>query len=167
MEAGFRLNILTKNRLVLRDLDVFAGRDVRLTVTITTPDDSQARIWEPKASSVSERVQILRQAKAAGLETAVMFGPLLPEISDTEEALARLFALAAEVNVDKVWTDALNPRPRVWPSVQEVLQRHRPDWCEHYRRLLFDRVGRRAYKRQLDLRICRAAENAGLASRLS
>jgi DNA repair photolyase len=167
LEAGFRLNILTKNRLVLRDLDVLAGRDVRLAVTITTPDDSQARIWEPKASSVSERVQILRQAKAAGLETAVMFGPLLPEISDTEEALARLFALAAEVNVDKVWTDALNPRPRVWPSVQEVLQRHRPDLCGHYRCLLFDRADRRAYKRQLDARIRRAAENAGLASRLS
>ena len=167
LDAGFRLNILTKNRLVLRDLDVFAGRDVRLAVTITTPDDSQARIWEPKASSVSERVQILRQAKAAGLETAVMFGPLLPEISDTEEALAQLFALAAKVNVGKVWTDALNPRPRVWPSVQEVLQRHRPDLCEHYRCLLFDRADRRAYKRQLDARIRRAAENAGLASRLS
>ena len=166
LDAGFRLNILTKSRVVLRDLDVLAGRDVCLGVTITTLDESWARIWEPRASSVADRADVLRQAKAAGLETAAMFGPLLPEISDTQEALAQLFALAAETDVDQVWTDALNPRPRVWPSVQEALQRHRPDLCEHYRRLLLDRAWRQAYRPELDERIRRAARNAGLISRL-
>jgi DNA repair photolyase len=167
LEAGFRLSILTKSKLVLRDLDILADRDVRLAVTITTLDESWARIWEPRASPVSERVEILRQAKAAGLETAVMFGPLLPEISDTDEALAGLFALAADADVDRIWTDTLNPRPRVWPSVQEVLRRHGPNLYEHYRGVLFDPSSRRAYQRQLDRRIRRAAKDAGLASRLA
>ena len=167
LEAGFGLNVLTKSRLVLRDLDIFAGRNVRLGVTITTRDESWARIWEPGASSVSDRVEVLRQAKAKGLETAVMFGPLLPDISDTDEALEQLFSLAAETRVDQIWTDALNPRPRVWPSVQTVLRRHRPELHEHYRRLLFDRACRRAYQRQLDRRVRRAAANAGLADRLA
>jgi DNA repair photolyase len=166
LDAGFRLNILTKSRLILRDLAILTGRNVRLAVTITTPDESWAGIWEPKASSVSDRVEILRQAKAAGLETAVMFGPLLPEISDTDEALAKLFALAAQAGVDQVWTDTLNARPRVWPSLQEVLRRHRPDLHEHYRRLLFDPASRRAYQRELRRRIRRAAGAAGLADRL-
>ena len=166
LNAGFRLNVLTKSRLVLQDLDILAGRNVRLAVTITTHDEPWAQIWEPRASSVSDRVDVLRQAKAAGLETAVMFGPLLPEISDTDEALAGLFALAAESSVDRIWTDMLNPRPRVWPSVQEVLRCYHPELYEHYRRLLFDRACRRTYKRQLDRRIHRAARNAGLASRL-
>jgi len=167
LEAGFRLSILTKSRLVLRDLDIFAGHNVRLGVTITTPDESWARIWEPSASSVSDRVEVLRQAKKAGLETAIMFGPLLPGISDTDEALAALFALAADADADHVWIDMLNPRPRVWPSVQEVLQSHRPDLYEHYRRLMFDPARRREYRRQLDGRVRRAAKNAGLADRLS
>jgi DNA repair photolyase len=167
LEAGFRLSILTKSKLVLRDLNIFANSNVRLAVTITTPDETWARIWEPRASSVQERVEILRQAKAAGLETAVMFGPLLPEISDTDEALAGLFALAADAGVDRFWTDTLNPRPRVWPSIQEVLRRHRPSLHEHYRRLLFDPSSRRAYRRQLNERIRRAARNAGLASKLA
>jgi DNA repair photolyase len=167
LDAGYHLNVLTKSKLVLRDLEILTDRDVRLAVTITTPDESWARIWEPKASSVSERVEILRQAKAAGLETVVMFGPLLPEISDTDEALADLFALAADAGVDRIWTDTLNPRPPVWPSVQEVLRRHRPNLHEHYQRLLFDPSRRRAYQRQLDGRIRRAARNAGLASRLA
>jgi DNA repair photolyase len=166
LKAGFRLSILTKSSIVLRDLDIFAGRDVRLGVTITVPDESLARIWEPDASSVSDRVKILRRAKSAGLETVLMFGPLLPEISDTEEALARLFTLAAGTDVDLVWTDMLNPRPRVWPSVQGVLGRHRPDLLPHYRRLMFDPAERSAYKRQLDGRIRRAAREAGVAARL-
>ena len=166
LKAGFRLNILTKSRLVLRDLDILAGQDVCLGVTITTLDESWARIWEPRASSVADRADVLRQAKAAGLETAVMFGPLLPEITDTEEALVGLFTLAAEVGVDRIWTDLLNPRPRVWPSVQMVLRRHRPDLHECYRRLMFDRARRREYQRGLDDRIRRAARNAGLAGRL-
>jgi DNA repair photolyase len=166
LAAGFHVDILTKSRLVLRDLDILAGRDVRVGVTITTPDERWAAIWEPAAASVAERLDVLRQAKASGLATAVMFGPLLPEISDTDAALARLFSLAADVGVDKIWTDTLNPRPRVWPSVQEVLRRYRPDLLEHYRRVLFDRDCRRAYRQELDRRVHEAAAVSGVSDRL-
>jgi DNA repair photolyase len=167
IEAGFHLNVLTKSELVLRDLDIFRSRNVSLGVTITTPDEAQAKLWEPSASPVAARVRILREAKAAGLKTVVMFGPLLPAISDTPEALAELFALAAEAGVDRIWTDAMNPRPRVWPSVQGWLRRHRPDLQEHYRRLLFDPACRARYVSELDERIRQAAQDAGLAERLA
>jgi len=167
LKAGFRLNILTKSRLILNDLDTLADSDVRLAVTITTPEESWARIWEPSASSVAERLEVLRQAKARGIQTAVMFGPLLPEISDTDEVLAQLFALAADVGVDRIWTDLLNPRPRVWPSLQKVLRRHCSDLNEHYRNLMFDRTCRRTYQRELKVRIRRAAEITGQSHLLS
>jgi DNA repair photolyase len=167
LEAGFCLNVLTKSKLVIRDLDIFKNGDVCVGVTITTSDEKWAKIWEAEASSVSDRVEVLKQAKATGLETAVMFGPLLPGISDTDEALARLFGLAAELKVDQIWTDTLNPRPRVWPSVQEVLRKHCPDLYEHYRKVLFDPTARRKYQRQLHSRIRQAAKNAGMADCLS
>jgi len=165
LNAGFELTVLTKSRLVLRDLDIFAGRPVQLGVTITTPDESWARVWEPGASSVADRIEVLRQAKAAGLRTAVMFGPLLPGISDTDDALERLFAVAAEMRVDRIWTDPLNARPRVWPAVQEVIRRHYPDLYEHYRRILFEPTYRRRYVRELRARIRQAARNAGLGNK--
>jgi DNA repair photolyase len=167
LDAGFRLNVLTKSRLVLRDLDLFAGRNVRVGVTVTTPDERWAKIWEPAASSVADRIEVLRQAKARGLATCVTFGPLLPDISDTDAALAKLFELAADVNVDRIWTDLLNPRPRVWASVQGVLRRHQPDLQEHYRRVLFDAACRDAYRREIDQRVRRAAAGAGLMDRLA
>ncbi len=166
LDAGFRLNILTKSELVLRDFDIFKGREVRVAVTITTPDEDLAKLWEPKTSAVSSRLHVLKEAKAAGLDTAVMFGPLLPEISDTPEALAKLFALAAEADVDQIWTDALNSRPRVWPSVQKLLRLRWPRLYEHYRSLLFDRTFRTRYLDKLDKRVRHAAAQAGLTSRL-
>jgi DNA repair photolyase len=166
LQAGFRLSILTKSRLVLRDLDILAGRKVSVGVTITTPDESWARIWEPVASSVAERLEVLRQAKAAGLKTAVMFGPLLPGISDTDGSLAKLFQLAADLHVDRIWTDILNPRPRVWPSVQQVRRLHCPELHGHYRQILFEPDDRRRYQREVRGRIRKAAQRAGVISRL-
>jgi DNA repair photolyase len=166
LEAGFRLSILTKSKLVLRDVDVFAGQDVLLGVTITTLDESWAKIWEPGASSVAGRVEVLRLGKEAGLKTAVMFGPLLPEISDSEETLGQLFTLAAEVGVDQIWTDVMNPRPRVWPSVQRVLREHCGQFYEQYRRMMFDAAYRGEYQRKMGQRIREAAGDAGVADRL-
>jgi DNA repair photolyase len=165
LDAGFNLNILTKSDLVLRDLDILAGRDVRLAVTITTADEVLARVWEPRASSVADRLRVLSEAKAAGLKTGVMLGPLLPGISDTDQALAELFALAAQADVDRSWTDALNPR--VWPSVQTLLRDRWPDLVEPTRRLLFDRAHRSQYQAALNRRIGQAASDAGLADRLA
>jgi DNA repair photolyase len=166
LEAGFRLDILTKSELVLRDIDVLQRGDVRLGATITTTDEALARLSEPRASPVSARLRVLKEAKAAGLETSVMFGPLLPAVSDTPEALRELFSIAAEADVDKIWTDSLNPRPRVWPSIQTFLRRHRSDLLPLYRRVLFDRGQRERYAADLNRRIRAAAAAAGVADRL-
>ncbi len=159
LDAGFQLTVLTKSNLVLRDLDVFKGRKVCVGVTITTSDESWARIWEPGASTVAARCEVLKQARAAGLETSVMFGPLLPGISDTDEALARLFRLAREARVGRIWTDGLNLRSGVWPSVQQVLRQHRPELLEQYRQILFEPTFRREYRRHLKQRIAKARRN--------
>ena len=166
LEAGFSLTILTKSQLVLRDLDIFAGKNVSLGVTIATPDERQARLWEPAASSVAARIIVLKAAQVAGLATHVMFGPLLPGISDTPEALHRLFALARDADVGRIWTDALNVRPRVWPAVHELLAQHRPDLLGLYRRVLFEPEFREQYVAQLQQRIRQAAMANRLADRL-
>ena len=166
LDAGFSLTILTKSDLILRDLDILAGRPVRLGVTIATAEAAQAAFWEPKASTVSRRLEVLQQAKAAGLQTVIAFSPLLPAISDTPEALRELFNMAAEAGADHIWTDAMNPRPRVWPSVQEFLRRRQPELVEHYRRVLFDPACRVQYEAELTQRVRAAAGQAGLADRL-
>jgi len=167
LEAGFRLNVLTKSKLVLRDMDLFTGKDVSVGVTITSADPVVAKLWEPGASPVAARVEVVKRAKAAGLKTTMMFGPLLPAISDTPESLRALFTLAREADVDRIWTDALNPRPRVWPAVRELLDRHHPELVEHYRRILFEEDFRDRYVEGLNQRIRQAADKTGMSDRLA
>ena len=78
LEHGFELHILTKSALVLRDLDVFAGRPVQVGITLTTLDERLRQLWEPTAASIEERLRVIEAVRRMGLQTSVMFGPLLP-----------------------------------------------------------------------------------------
>ena len=167
LERDFQVNVLTKSSLVLSDLEVFAGRKARIGTTVTTLDESLRAMWEPRAAPVADRLHVVAEAGRAGLKTAIMFGPLLPFLSDDETSLASMFERAADLGVQKIWVDALNPRPRVWPSVARLLGRRFPDLLESYRRILFDRARRSAYLEELNQRVDRAAEWARLSGRVT
>jgi DNA repair photolyase len=166
LERGFRVNVLTKNALVLRDMDLFAGQNVNVGITVTTLDEQLRRLWEPGASSVAKRFQVIEEAKRRSLDTSIMFGPLLPFLSDSQESLVALFQRAAELEIDQIWVDAINARPRVWPAVAELLQREFPELREPYQKILFDRHARDAYLAELRQRIAAAAKESGLGRRV-
>jgi DNA repair photolyase len=163
----FQVNVLTKSALVLRDLDVLEGDSARVGVTVTTPDERLRKLWEPGCAPVAERWRVLAEAKQAGLPTAVMFGPILPFLSDSEETITELLERAGDLQVDVIWVDALNPRPRVWPAVQELLRAEFPELLWPYRRMLFEAAEREAYVVRLRQRVGDAARRLGLAGRVS
>jgi len=167
LEHGFRVDALTKSALILRDLDIFAKGNGRVGVTVTTPDERLAALWEPCASTVAERFEVLARAHDAGIETSIMFGPLLPFLSDNEASLDALFEQAARLEVDVIWVDALNPRPKVWESVRATLQREFPDLEERYRRVLFAPAVRKSYVKALGEWVRRAAKKHGVLDRLA
>jgi len=178
LERGFSVNVLTKSTLVLRDLDIFAGRvagakrsvpqvpRARVGVTVTTLDETLAALWEPAASTVAERFRVIEEARRAGLRTAIMFGPLLPYLSDSQESIDALLQRAGDLGIDVIWVDALNRRPRVWPSVARLLRERFPDLHDRYQRLLFDETTRAAYLEELGIRVARAAERLSLEDRV-
>jgi DNA repair photolyase len=167
LERGFSINVLTKSALVQRDLDVFSSPNAKIGVTVTTLDQRLADRWEPGASSVEQRWDTLAEAKRRGLRTSVMFGPLLPGLSDDQASLDAMFQRAADVAVDDIWVDGLNPRPRVWPAVSHLLREQFPDLLDTYRRVLFNPRVRDAYLSELRARATQAAERAGVDDRLS
>ncbi len=164
---GFRVNALTKSALILRDLDIFEGSAAQVGVTVTTLDPRLAALWEPYASPVEARLRVLREAHAAGLKTSIMFGPLLPFLSDAYESIHALLERAAALRVDTIWVDAFNPRPMVWEAVSVLLDTEFPDLKERYRRVLFSETVRRAYLDGLRRRIARAAGALHLEGRIS
>jgi DNA repair photolyase len=167
LERGFQINVLTKSTLVTRDFDIFANRPVRVGITLTTLDERLRELWEPGASPVAERIEVIRSARRAGLKTSIMFGPLLPFLSDGQESIDALLAKAAELDVEAIWVDALNPRPRVWPAVAELLRSQFPELLPQYSKILFSEKSRAEYLADLRARIQQAAERAGLSARVS
>jgi DNA repair photolyase len=166
LEHGFAIHALTKSRLMLRDLDLFAGRAVSVAVTVTTLDARLAELWEPGCSRVAERWNVLDDARRRGLATRVMFGPLLPFLSDGAAEIEALLRAAAERDVGEIWVDAMNPRPRVWPAVAELLRRHFPGLREPYQRILFNGQDRAAYLTGLQERVEQATRKLDLKARV-
>jgi len=103
----FPVEIQTKSARVRRDLDVIRRiPSVEVGFTIATDDETIAGMFEPRASPIGERVEVLREFKAAGVSTFAFAGPLLP---GNPERLAALLAGA----VDRVLIDRMNYIPAV------------------------------------------------------
>jgi DNA repair photolyase len=167
LERGFSLSILTKSALIRRDFDVLAGKQAKIGVTLTSLDERLRRLWEPGASSVAERIATIRAARQAGFSTNVMFGPLLPMLTDDAASIEQLLRCAADLGVEQIWVDALNPRPRVWPAVAELLRAEFPDLLSGCRRMLFDAQCRAEYLAAFRARVERAARRLRLSDRVT
>jgi DNA repair photolyase len=79
LKKQFPVNIQTKSNLVLRDIDLFREfESIEVGLTVTTDDDKVARLFEPRASSIQERIKALEKLHLSGIRTFVFIGPLLP-----------------------------------------------------------------------------------------
>jgi DNA repair photolyase len=99
--GNFPVEIQTKSVRVGRDLDVIRRiPEVEVGFTIATEDETIARLFEPGASPVVERIEVLREFKAAGVRTFAFAGPLLP--GNPEKLAARLAEVADRVLIDRM-----------------------------------------------------------------
>jgi len=101
-EHQFPVQVQSKSILLLRDQDIFKKFEaVEVGFTITTDDERIARLFEPGASPVSERIQALGILKSNGIRTFAFVGPILP--GNPEKLVALL-----EGKIDKVLIDRMN-----------------------------------------------------------
>jgi DNA repair photolyase len=102
IEKQFPVNIQTKSKLVLRDLDLLLQlEDIEVGFTITTDDQRIAKLFESGAPSVKERLNALDKIHSKGIRTFAFVGPLLP---GNPEKLVGLL----EGKTDKVYIDKMN-----------------------------------------------------------
>ena len=165
-DYGFKVNALTKSALIERDFDLFQGHPGQIGITVTTLDQALANRWEPMASSVEARWNVIERAHAAGIRTTIMFGPLLPFLYDDQTAVDALFERAAAAQVDRIWVDVMNPRPKVWPSVTALLDAEYPGLRERYARIFYSEPVRKAYCIAVQDRVRRAAARFHLENKI-
>ena len=88
LEARQPVSIITKNALVTRDLDILkemaAFNTVSVGLSVTTLDQSLAKVMEPRTSTPTARLRALSELNDAGVPAHVMLAPIIPGLNDSE-----------------------------------------------------------------------------------
>ncbi|MBC7081575.1 MAG: radical SAM protein [Thermoplasmatales archaeon] len=81
---GWKIDILTKSDLIMRDIDIIKKSDAKVGVTITTFNEEVIREWEPFAPSPYRRIEAIKKFSDEGIFTYIFFGPVFPFIREEE-----------------------------------------------------------------------------------
>ncbi|GLZ52236.1 Rv2578c family radical SAM protein [Actinomycetospora sp. NBRC 106378] len=137
--SGTPLSILTKGTLLARDLPeiVAAGRDVPVGVGVSLAllDPELHRSVEPGTPTPRARLDLVRRIADAGLPVGVFVAPVLPGLTDSDEALDALLGEIAAAGASGASVLALHLRPGTREWFHGWLAREHPHLLERYAQL--------------------------------
>lgn len=140
--SGTPFSVLTKGTLLARDLPLIAevARDVSvgLGVSIALTDRTLQANLEPGTPTPAARLDLVRRISDLGLRCGVMVAPVLPMLTDSEEALDELLGRIAATGAAGATVLALHLRPGTRDWFMAWLAREHPALVEPYR-LLYSR----------------------------
>ena len=129
--AKFRnpVGMITKNRLVTRDIDVLselaAHNAVAINISVTSLDAKLQRILEPRTSPPQARLDAVEQLRAAGVPVGVMVAPIIPGITDHE--VPAILAACGKAGAQFAGYVVLRLPWAVAPVFERWLDEHFPD----------------------------------------
>lgn len=128
LECRQPVGIITKNALIVRDLDLLAplaaSRLVQVNLSINSLNAELARELEPLASIPAARLRAVKTLAEAGVPVRVMVAPLIPGLNDHE--VPAVIKAAFEAGARDVSYTLLRLPLTVEPVFREWLQRTQP-----------------------------------------
>jgi DNA repair photolyase len=132
-------SILTKGTLLGRDiplLKVAATQvPVGMGISLALTDEALARTIEPGTPTPKARLALVSRLREAGLPCGVMAMPIIPWLTDSDEALDSLFGALSRAGATGVSAGALYLRPGTREWFMQWLAREHPTLVGKYRRL--------------------------------
>lgn len=123
------VSIVTKNRLVTRDIDLLARLAnvgaAGVGISLTTLDASLAASMEPRASAPRDRLAAMRELSNAGIPVTVMTAPIVPGLNDHE--IPALLEAAKEAGASGAGFILLRLPHQVKGVFLDWLERERPE----------------------------------------
>jgi DNA repair photolyase len=129
--AKFRnpVAIITKNRLVTRDIDLLRElakfKAVAVNVSVTSLDPNLQRVLEPRTSSPHARLDAIKQLRSAGIPTGVMVAPVIPGLTDHE--VPKILDACAKAGAQFAGYTIIRLPWAVAPLFEHWLEEHFPD----------------------------------------
>jgi DNA repair photolyase len=129
------VSILTKSKLVVRDIDLFKKfENIQVGISISTLDEGFARIVERAASKPLERLEAIEQINKAGIETYTFISPYFPEITNYKGIIEKVRSYSNHFLFEN-----LNFRPHNIPRIMKVIKDHYPNLLRNYKEIQKDR----------------------------
>jgi DNA repair photolyase len=128
LECRQPIGIVTKNALVVRDLDLLREmaslRLVQVNVSVTTLDAELARVMEPRTSVPAARLRAMQSLTEAGVPVRVLVAPIIPGLNDAE--IPAILKAAHEAGAKSAGYVLLRLPLTVEPVFLEWLERTQP-----------------------------------------
>jgi DNA repair photolyase len=128
LEARQPIGIITKNALVLRDLNLLSEMArlnlVHVHLSVTSLDEELARTMEPRTSRPTARLRAIESLTAAGVPASAMLAPVVPGLNDNE--LPALLAAVAKAGAIKAGFTLVRLPLAVAPIFTDWLERTQP-----------------------------------------
>ncbi len=136
IDVDCRLQISTKNKLILRDLDILKQmKHLDVAMSVNTLDENFRKDMD-RASSISERLQTLKTLYEAGIYTILFMSPIFIGITEWEAIIKE-----TREYINEYWFEDLNLRgaykytilkyveekyPNVYPMYEETYIKRNP-----------------------------------------
>ena len=168
--SGYRIGIITKSNLIERDIDLLAEISKRnklvVHLTITTTDTALARLLEPRAPRPDLRFAAVGKLRAAGITTGILCSPLLPGITDNDQALGSVAARAKAADASFFAAMPLFLKSCSRPTYLSFVREHFPhlagEYADRFAKMDFADA---PYRQRLALMVKLACRKHGLAER--
>lgn len=138
-ESGTPLSILTKGTLLARDIPLLKSAatqvPVGLGISLAMTNEALSEAIEPGTPGPRARLKLVSRLREAGLPCGVMAMPILPWLSDSDEALDALFGSLAAAGATGVRAGALYLKPGTREWFMKWIAAHHPELAGKYRRL--------------------------------
>jgi DNA repair photolyase len=130
------ITILTKSKLVVRDIEVFKQfqNNIEVGISICTLDGEFSKKIEPHASKPFDRLDALKEISDAGISTYTFISPYFPEITDYETIIEETKSYS-----DRFMFENLNFRPHNISRIMDVIKETHPILLSKYQEIRKDR----------------------------
>jgi len=129
--AEFRnpVNVVTKNNLVTRDLDLLSElaryHAASVCISITSLDTELRGVLEPRTSPPAARLEAIRKLSCAGVPVGVLVAPIIPGLTDHE--IPAILNAAAQAGAAFAGCEMLRLPYGLADLFEDWLARHYPD----------------------------------------
>lgn len=123
------VGVITKNSLITRDLDLLrpmaAERLVKVSISVTTLEESLRRAMEPRTASVASRLKTIKTLVDNGIPVNVMMAPIIPGLNDHE--ILEMGKKVAELGASSMYYTMVRLNGDVAEIFEDWIRKNLPD----------------------------------------